>query len=280
MSALGVLSLPWPFEYQFMQFALAAGVVIGATAPLVGVFLVQRRLSLMGDGIGHVAFAGVAGGLLLGVWPVWGALVVAVVGALVIEWLRTREQATGDLALALVFYGGLAAGAVILSTSTSGGVNAQQYLFGQILTVDTGDLWAILGLGVAIVALLAFCGRALLATVLDEESARVAGIPVDFCNALLAVITAGTVVAAMRAVGVLLVAALMVLPVASARLLARSFRGTILFASMTGVVAVVGGLVAAREWDIAPGGTIVLCAGFIFAAVAALGRFVSADGAH
>jgi zinc transport system permease protein len=275
-----VLPLPWPFEFEFMQYALAAGVVVGATAPLVGLFLVEKRMSLMGDGIGHVAFAGVAAGLLLDVWPVWGALAVAIVGALVIEWLRAREQATGDLALALVFYGGLAAGAVILSTSTSSGVNAQQYLFGQLLTVDTGDLWVIVGLAVSILAVLALCGRALHATVLDEESARVAGIPVDFCNALLAVVTAVTVVAAMRAVGVLLVAALMVLPVASARLLARSFRSTVLTSSVVGVTAVVGGLVAAREWDIAPGGTIVLSAGFVFAAVAIFGRLASANGAH
>jgi zinc transport system permease protein len=150
-------------------------------------------------------------------------------------------------------------------------VSIVPYLFGSILTVDASDLRVVVGLGAAILLALAVFGRALFATVLDEESARVAGIPVDLCNALLAVITAVTVVAAMRAVGVLLVAALMVLPVASARLLARSFRATITMSSAIGVTSVIGGLIAARQWGLAPGGTIVLSAGVVFATVAVLG---------
>src|SRR4249919_1678917 len=114
-SVLGALPLPWPFDREYMQLALVAGLVIGVCAPLIGVFLVQQRLSLMGDGIGHLAFAGVAAGLLLEVWPLWTALLVAVVGALAIEWLRSRGRTTGDLALALFFYGGIALGVVLVS---------------------------------------------------------------------------------------------------------------------------------------------------------------------
>ena len=258
------LSVPWPFERHYMQLALLAGVVVGATAPLVGTFLVERRLSLMGDGIGHVAFAGVAVGFLLDTSPLWTALVVAVAAALIVDWLRTRERATGDLALALIFYAGLAAGIVIIGKSGSGSLAVNSYLFGSLLTLDDGDVWTVVGLGLTIVATLALFGRALFAIVLDDESARVAGIPVRACNALLAALTAITVVAAMRAVGVLLVAALMVLPVASARVLARSFRSTVSFASAIGVIAVVGGLTAARQWDLKPGGAIVLSAAVIF----------------
>ena len=270
MSTIVGLSLPWPFEYGFMQRALVVGLVVGAAAPLVGVYLVQRRLSLLGDGMGHVAFAGVGAGLLLGVAPVWSALVVAVLGALVLERMRAREHATGDLALALIFYSGIAAGIVMASKGDAGSANTTSYLFGSILTVDTADVWTVVGLGVAILATLGVFGRALFASVLDEESARVAGIPVGLCNSLLAVMTAVTVVAAMRAVGILLVAALMVLPVASARLLTRSFRATVMWSSVIGAISAVAGLTAARAWDLAPGGTIVLTTALVFVASATL----------
>jgi zinc transport system permease protein len=214
----------------------------------------------MGDGIGHTAFAGVAAGLLLEVWPVWSALVAAVAGALVVEWLRTRRHATGDLALALLFYGGIAAGIVLVSRAGDGSVNVIPYLFGSILTVSPGDVWVIVAIGVTILGSIALFGRALFSIVLDEESARVAGIPVDAVNALLAVLTAVTVVAAMRVVGVLLVAALMVVPVATSRLVARSFKQTVAIAVAVGVTSVVLGLAAARWWALAPGGTVVLTA--------------------
>jgi zinc transport system permease protein len=277
---LAELPLPWPFEREYMQLALAAGLAVGASAPLIGVFLVQRRLSLLGDGIGHVAFAGVAAGLLLEVWPVWTALAAAVAGALTIEWLRSRGRATGDLALSLLFYGGIAAGVVIVSKADAGNVNVVPYLFGQILTVEGSDVRAVVALGLGIVLAVAVAGRALFAVVLDEESARVAGIPADALNSLLAVLTAVTVVAAMRVVGLLLVAALMVIPVATSRLIARSFRATLAGAMVVGVVSVVGGLVAARQWGLAPGGTIVLVAVLLFAVAAVTLRGRSPSGAQ
>jgi len=269
---LAELPLPWPFEREYMQLALAAGLVVGACAPLIGVFLVQRRMALLGDGIGHLAFAGVAAGLLLEIWPVWSALLVAAGGALAIEWLRLRGTATGDLALALFFYGGIALGIVLVNRADAGSVSVLPYLFGSILTVEPGDVWVVAAIGVVIVVSIALTGRVLLASVLDPESARVAGLPVDVTGAMLAVLTAVTVVAAMRVVGVLLVAALMVLPVASSRLLARSFRATLVIAVAVGVVAVVVGLVAAREWALAPGGSIVLATVACFALSAVLTR--------
>src|SRR5262245_11109822 len=148
-AVLGALPLPWPFEREYMQTALAAGLVVGICAPLIGVFLVQQRLSLMGDGIGHLAFAGVAAGLLLEVWPIWTALVVAVVGALAIEWLRSRGRTTSDLALALWFYGGIAAGVVLASRAGSGGLAIVPYLFGSILTIEPGDVRIVVVLGIA-----------------------------------------------------------------------------------------------------------------------------------
>ncbi len=266
------LSLPWPFDREYMQLALLIGVIVGACAPLIGAFLVDKHLSLMGDGIGHLAFAGVAGGLLLSISPIWTALAVAVTGALAVEWLRTRGRTSGDLALALFFYGGIAGGAVLASRAATEGitVNVLPYLFGSILTVTPGDLWLVGGIGVVILTSVAVAHRAWFTIGLDEESARVMGLPVTMLNALLAALTAVTIVAATRIVGVLLVAALMVLPVASARILARSQRQTLAIAAVIGVLAAILGLAAARAWGLAPGGTIVLVAAVIFATVSVI----------
>ncbi|HEX4979639.1 MAG TPA: metal ABC transporter permease [Acidimicrobiales bacterium] len=255
-----------------MQLALVGAVVVGACAPLLGAFLVQRRMALLGDGIGHVAFAGVAGGLLLDVWPVWTALAAAVGGAVLIEWLRQRGRATGDLALAVLFYSGIAAGVVLTGVAGSLGASTLTYLFGSILTVDRADAVTIAVLGAGVAAAIAVSWRALFTIVLDEEAAVVAGLPVRGLNLGLAAMTAVVVVAGMRVVGVLLVAALMVLPVGAAQRLAGSFRATILSASALGAGCAVAGLAVARVWALAPGGTIVLLAAAVFAVASALPR--------
>lgn len=270
------LPLPWPFDREYMQLALVAGLVVGAGAPLIGTFLVQKRLSLLGDGIGHVAFAGVAAGLFLGVWPIWTALAAAVAGAIAIEWLRTRGRASGDLALALLFYTGIAGGVVLSGLAGSLNAGILSYLFGQILTVTPGDAWTIVALGFVIFAVIARTWRALFSIVLDEEAARVAGLPVDGLNLLLAGLAAVTVVAGMRVVGLLLVAALMVLPVGAAQRLATSFKATLVLAAVLGAGASVAGLAAARVWGLAPGGTIVLVAAAVFVLAAIAGSRRSA----
>jgi zinc transport system permease protein len=264
------MAIPYPFDSTFMQRALVAGVAVGVFAPMIGTYLVQKRMSLIGDGIGHLAFAGVAGGILVGVWPVWSALVVGVVGAIAVDRLRARGKASGDLALALFFYGGIALGVVLLGLAGSLNANLFAYLFGQVLLVTPAEVITILVLGAIVVAAMLVLGRALFAVVSDEEWARVAGLPVDALNTILAVLTAVAIVAAMRVVGILLIAALMVLPVGSAQVLARSFRGTLTWSVGIGMVSVVVGLAASRIWGLAPGGTIVLVAAAVFAIVSAL----------
>jgi zinc transport system permease protein len=268
------LPLPWPFDREYMQLALASGLAVGACAPLIGTFLVQKRLSLMGDGIGHMAFAGVAAGLLMGVSPLWAALIVAVAGAVTIEWLRLRRRASGDLALAVFFYTGIAAGVVLTGLAGSLNSGVLTYLFGSVLTVSPSDAASICVLGALIVAAMAAIWRALFAVAMDEEAARVAGLPVDALSLGLAALTAVTVVAAMRVVGVLLVAALMVLPVGSAQRVARSFGATLRWSVIIGMGSVLVGLAVARTASLAPGGTIVLVAAGAFVATAAvdLGR--------
>jgi zinc transport system permease protein len=274
---LATLPLPYPFELMFMQRALVAGLVVGAFAPMIGTFLVQKRMSLIGDGIGHLAFAGVAFGAVAGVSPLWTALAVAVAGALGVERLRARRRASGDLALALFFYSGIALGIVLLSRQLNP-TNVLVYLFGQILTVTNREVLTIVALGAIVAAAILLVRRPMFAVVADEEWARVAGLPVALLNNLLAVTTAVAVVASMRVVGILLVAGLMVLPVASAQLLARSFRGTMGWAMAIGVGSVVVGLVASRLWNLASGGTIVLVAAATFAVVAVIAGSRSRGG--
>jgi zinc transport system permease protein len=268
---IAAVPLPYPFERDYMQLALVAGLAVGATAPLIGAFLVQKRLSLLGDGMGHLAFAGVAAGLLLGVWPVPVALAVASLGAMAVERLRRRGRTSGDLALALVFYSGIAAGVVLAGRAGSFDASILGYLFGSVLTVSNADAMTVVVLGLAVLAVMAVMGRVLFAVVLDEESARVAGLPVDGVNTLLAVLAAVTVVAAMRVVGVLLVAAMMVLPVAASQLVARSFRQAVGAAMVIGMGAVVVGLGLARVWGLPPGGTIVLVTAAVYVVLNVVG---------
>jgi zinc transport system permease protein len=260
-------------ESEFMRLALAAGAIVGVLAPAVGFFLVQRRQSLFGDGIGHVAFAGVAAGILLDVSPVLTALVFAVLGGIAIEVLRSRGGAAGDQALALVFYTGIALGVVLVAQAGALNVDLFQYLFGSILTVTRGDLVTIAllgGFGLATVALLY---RAFAAVVIDEEGARVAGVPIGSLNVALAALTAVTVALSMRVVGILLVAALMVLPVSAAGRLAWSMRSTMVMATAIGLASAISGLTISYYADLPPGGTIVLvAAGAYLVALAATVR--------
>jgi zinc transport system permease protein len=261
------LWLPYPFDLGFMQRALVAGLAVGVFAPTIGTFIVQKRMSLIGDGIGHIAFAGVGAGLVAGIEPLWTALAFAVAGAVGIEWLRSRRRVSGDLALALFFYSGIALGVVLISLGGGFDAGVLTYLFGQPLTVNGGEIASILALGAVIVAVVVGMRRLLFAVVTDEDWSRVAGLPVDTANFVLAALTACAVVAAMRIVGILLVAAMMVLPVASGQLLARSFSGTLRWSVGVGVGSVVAGLAASGIWGLAPGGSIVLVAAGCFGIV-------------
>jgi zinc transport system permease protein len=268
--------LPYPFELTFMQRALVAAVAVGIFAPAIGTYLVQKRLALIGDGIGHIAFAGVGVGVLAGLAPVATALVLAVAGAVGIEQLRARRKASGDLALALFFYSGIALGVVLISFGGGLDTSVIAYLFGQPLTASRSDVLVILGIAAVIVGVALLLRRLLFSVVTDEDWSTAAGLPVRFTNNLLAVLTACAVVAAMRIVGILLVAAMMVLPVASAQALGRSFAGVMRWAVAIGVFAAVSGLAAARVWGLAPGGTIVLVAAGVFAVIGVARRGVAA----
>lgn len=262
------------FQYDFMLRALVGALVIGLAAPALGIYLVQRRLALIGDGIGHVALTGVGAGLLLNRSPVLVAVVAATLGAIVIELVRSRGRTSGDLALALLFYGGIAGGVMLVGLSDAGSGKLNAYLFGSLTTTSPADLITILVLGVAILVTMLALRPALFAVCHDEEYARVSGLPVRALNLLLAVGTAVTVTIAMRAVGVLLISALMVVPVATAQQVTRGFRGTMAAAMALGLFAAGAGVWVAATANTAPGASVVLLAigSFLVVALLAAGR--------
>ncbi len=262
-------------DYDFMRRALLAAVFTGLAAPAIGTFLVQRRLALLGDGLGHVALTGVALGLLTGVAPLLTAVVVAALGALLIELLRAAGRTSGDVALAMLFYGGIAGGVLLAGLAGESAANLNAYLFGSITTVTSSDLVVVGVLGAIVVVLSLGLAPQLFAVCQDEDHARVSGIPVLWMSILISILAAVTITVAMRTVGLLLVSALMVVPVAASQQLTRSFRATHLSAMGIGLAVALGGVVGSYQIRTSPGPTIVILAIAVFgvlAVVAALLR--------
>ncbi|MER5459554.1 metal ABC transporter permease [Streptomyces sp. NPDC002668] len=258
-------------ETAFMQRALIAAVLVGITAPAIGIYLVQRRQALLGDGIGHVAMTGVGLGFLLSTNPIWMATLVSIVGAVTMELIRAYGRTRGDIALAMLFYGGMAGGVLLINLSDSGSTaNLSSFLFGSLSTVSDADLTAILLLAAFVVLVSLGLRRQLFAVSQDEEFARVTGLPVRALNLLIAVTAAVTVSVAMRVVGLLLVSALMVVPVAAAQQISRSFRATFALAVGIGVTVTLAGTTTSYYQDVPPGATIVLLAIGIFVVLTAL----------
>lgn len=265
------------FSSPLMVRALVVAVLVGLAAPVVGTYLVQRRLTLLGDGIGHIALTGVAMGWLAAnaadaanrdAWAVPGAIVASIAGALAIEWMRRRGHSSGDVALALLFYGGIAGGVFLMGLAGGTTSNLNSYLFGSISTVTTLDLILTIILATFVIGIGIGLRPALFTLCHDEEYSRAIGLPTLVLSALIAVTAALTVSVAMRVVGALLVSALMIVPVAIAQMLARSFRATMAGAMVVGVLVAVSGLMTTYYQPWSPGATIVLYAVALYTIVA------------
>lgn len=262
-----------------MQRALVIAVLVGTAAPVIGTYLVQRRLALLGDGIGHVALTGVAMGWLAGAaagsanveaWAVPGAVLASVAGALLIEYVRSRGTSSADVALALLFYGGIAGGVLLIGVAGGTSANLTGYLFGSISTVDGLDVWLTAGLAALILGVGLGLRPALFALCHDEEFARASGLPVRVLNILVAVTAALTVAISMRVVGVLLVSALMIVPVAVAQLLTVSFRRTMGLAMGLGGTVCVTGLSVTYFHSFSPGAVITMLSVGLYGLLAAI----------
>lgn len=260
------------FEMEFMQRAWLAGLIMAVICPLIGSFLVLRRQSLIGDGLGHIAFAGVAGGALWGYSPVLSAAAATILGALAIERVRVRLSDAADMVLAIFFYSGMGLAVIFTGLNREGGFNLSSILFGSLMTVSGKDLMIVAPLGLCTISFVVLFYRPLQYLTFDETSARVAGLPVERLNLLLALLTALTVALSMRIVGLLLVSAMLVIPVACALQTARSFAGTIMQSMAYGLLSVALGLTVSYYANLAPGGTIVLTGTALFLSSSLLGR--------
>ena len=263
--------MPEFLAYGFMHRAFAAGAITALICPAIGVFLVPRRLSLIADTLAHVALAGVALGLLAGVSPVLGALLVTLVGAVGMERLRARGALSGDAALAVFLSGGFAVAVVLISLARGFNADLFAILFGSILTVSPADVWLIVALGAVVGATIGTFYRQLLAITLNEDLARTSGVPVTALNLVLTVLTALTTVVAMRMVGVLLVSAMIVIPTLTGFALGRNFKKATAIAIVMALLSTTAGLIAAYYLRLAAGGAVVLTALVIFA-LASLAR--------
>lgn len=248
------------FMYSFMHRALIAGLIAALICPMVGMFMVIRRQSLLGDGLGHIAFAGVTGASLLNIYPPLGAAGLTVAASIGIELIRRYKNQYTDMIMALFFYTGLAM-AVIFSTMTKiPSTGLMNFLFGSILTVSWQDIANISVVAIISILVLIYFLPKLLLTSFDEEIAKVAGVNINRMNMIFAILIALVVVIGMTIVGILLISALMIIPVATAHLWQKGFRKTMLISIGYSIVSVLGGLAIAFYQDLASGGTIVLMA--------------------
>ncbi len=260
---------------MFLRSFLAA-LLVGVSAPVVGTYLVHRRLAMLGDGIGHVALTGVAVGWLVGSlanitpidrFAVPGAIVASVGAAVIIELVRRSGRTSADVVLALLFYGGIAAGVVLIGLAGGSSTQLNSYLFGSLATVSTSDLILIAGMAVFIFVIGIGLRPLLFSVTNDEDFAIASGLPVNALSMLTAVMSAVTVAVSMRVVGALLVSAIMVIPIATAQLFAKSFRSTMYTGMAIGAAVAVIGLAVTFQVDVSPGAMIVVLAILVYAGV-------------
>ncbi|MDB4867193.1 MAG: metal transporter permease [Cohnella sp.] len=243
---------------EFFQRALIGGVLIAVTAPLMGLFLVLRRLAMIGDTLSHVSIAGVALGFLLGVYPVLVGLVFAIAASFGIEKLRRTYRTYAELSIAIIMSGGIALASIFFTLGMGFNLNVTSYLFGSIYTLDNTDLVVIAVVTVIVLGVVLLHRKELFLLAFDEDAAAVGGLPVRYLNIMISILTALVISAAIKIVGALLISALLTVPAACSLALSRSFRQAILIVVIVGELAVIAGLWIAGVWNLAPGGTVVL----------------------
>ncbi|MCM3571904.1 MULTISPECIES: metal ABC transporter permease [Mesobacillus] len=258
-------------QYEFLQNAFLTGMIIGVIAPLLGVFIVVRRLSLIADALSHVTLAGIAASLLLekkfmlfsGLNPLYMGMAFSVGGSLFIEKLRTVYKHYQELAIPIILSGGIGLGVIFISLADGFNTDLFSYLFGSVSAVSRADLWTILIISILVIALVVLLYKELFLLSFDEEYARATGIAAKTLHFIFIVMVALVIAASMRIVGILLVSSLMTLPVAASIRFAKGFKQTIFYSILFGEVSVLGGLFLSYYLDLAPGGTIVMIAVFI-----------------
>ncbi len=268
-------------SYEFLQNAFASGLIIGIIAPLLGVFIVVRRLSLIADALSHVTLAGIAGSLYLSqsvgalalLNPLYLGIASSVLGSMLIERLRSVYKHYEELAIPIILSAGIGFGAIFISLAEGFSSDLFGYLFGTVSAVSRQDLYIVAGIAVIVLAFIRIFFKELFVLSFDDEYARASGLPAKWIHFLFMIVTALVIAGSMRIVGILLVSSLMTIPVATAMRVAKSFKQTIWLSILFGEVSVLSGLVAAFYLDLAPGGTIVVTSIAILLIVLAYRKF-------
>lgn len=254
-------------QYSFMQRAIVAGIVIGFLCPLIGIFIVLRRMSLIGEGLAHIALSGVAAGMILNISPLIVTLFFSITAALGIEKLRKTYEKYAELSIAIIMSSGVAFAVILISLAKSITIDLFGYLFGNITTVLPKDLWIIFGLGIIVIASIFLLYKELFYMSFDEEAAYLAGIPIKKINIFFVILIAVTITLSMRIVGILLVSSLMILPVAASLQIAQSFKQVTFFSIVFAQTSIISGIIISYYFELASGGTIVLISVMILLSV-------------
>lgn len=257
------------FQYGYMNRAIFIGIVVGITCPVIGLFIVLRRMSLIADALSHISLAGVAAGLLAGAHPVLCASLFSVCGAALIEKLRENYRTYSELSIAIILSAGLALAAVLLSLGKGFNAGILSYLFGSIILIDDNDFYLITCIGLATLGLIALFFKELYFLTFDEDAAAAAGLAVRTISMGFTMLTAMVIAISMRVVGILLVSSLMILPVAGSLQLARSFKEALLLSAGLSLISVIVGICTSFYLDLSPGGTIILTSVWFLLAILA-----------
>jgi len=269
-------------NYQFLQNAFLSGLIIGIIAPLLGVFIVVRRMSLIADALSHVTLAGIAGSLFLSqsitslalLNPIYLGIVASVGGSILIERLRSLYKHYEELAIPIIMSAGIGLSAIFISLASGFSTDLMSYLFGSVSAVSRSDLFVVLIIALVVIVFLFLFFKEMFVLSFDEEYAKATGLPSKWIHLLFMIVVALVIAASMRIVGILLVSSLITLPVATAMRVSKGFKQTILYSILFGETAVIIGLISAFYLDLAPGGTIVVTSIMLLIVVITIKKFM------
>lgn len=261
-------------QYDFMQRAFIAGILISITCPIIGTFVVLRRLSMIGDTLSHASLAGIAAGMLGNFYPLWGAIIFSVAAAVGIEKLRKNFSQYAELSISIVLSASIGLAVLMISLADSFNADLMSFLFGSIIAVTSKDIILIAGIGLFIILSVWLLYKELLYITFDEEGAELAGMPTGTLNIFFTVLTALTIVVAMRVVGILMISSMLVVPVAASLQISKSFKSTMSYSVIFALLAVILGLSASYYFNLAPGGTIVVLSVMILLIVIGVKKYI------